>query len=68
MQENLRPLSLSLSLQLFLNFNSFSQVFHLNMFLSHLSIEYFQSIFVSAASHSLSQSISAPRERRRVSR
>lgn len=57
-----------LFLHLFLNFNSASQPLHLNMFLSHLSITSFQSIFICVASHSLSQSISVPRERWCVSR
>lgn len=55
------PLCLSLQLlsplcQLF--FNSASQPLYLNMFLSHLSITSFQSIFICVASRSLSQSIS----------
>lgn len=65
------PVSVSFQLlsplcQLF--FNSASQPLYLNMFLSHLSITSFQSIFICVASHSLSQSISVPRERWCVSR
>ena len=48
--------------------NSASQPLYLNMFLSHLSITSFQSIFICVASHSLSQSISVHRERSCVSR
>lgn len=50
------------------NFNSAFQPLYLNMFLSHLSITSFQSIFICMASHSLSQSISVPRKHLCVSR